>query len=79
MTIDIAGLEFLQVKYDGVFPLTSWVNFTDVDPRSVAFGASFCVAAVSGRISLSRVEEARDRKRAQFRQQATASLCLQSV
>lgn len=68
----IQGIELLQVKCDGAFPLTCWVNFTDVDQTSPAFGASFCVAAeveledqpVS--VPLDRIQEARDRKRAEF-------------
>lgn len=70
--IDVAGLASLQVKCDGAFPMTCWVNFTDVDVLSPAFGASFCVAGEvesgwSTWIALSLIEQARDRKRAEFR------------
>lgn len=67
----IRGIELLQVKCDGAFPLTCWVNFTDIDQTSPAFGASFCVAGevqMSNPItvSLAQIQEARDRKRAEF-------------
>lgn len=75
----IQGIELLQVKCDGAFPLTCWVNFTDIDEASPAFGASFCVAGEVEMsnppitVSLAQIQEARDRKRAEFASAETGS------
>lgn len=79
MTLDFHGLDELQVKCDGAFPCTRWINFTDLDPRSPAYGGSFCVLEeVDVRdqpisIPLYKIRAARDRKRAEF---AAAQKCI---
>jgi hypothetical protein len=56
-------LAALRVSYDGLYPGMSFVCFTDRDPASPAFGASFDLPLP---ISLPKVLAARDSKRRQF-------------
>jgi hypothetical protein len=72
MTIALPDLSSLQVRCDGHFPLTTFLNFTDVDESSPAFRASFCVQAIVDdetaplSVPLEKILAARDAKRAQF-------------
>ena len=72
LAIDMEELARLKVSCDGVYPGTRFVCFTDRDPESPAFGASFDLERgrgcdlVAGHIPIRDVLCALKKKRAEF-------------